>query len=243
MKSIIIPSLFILITSKLNAIEYGKDLTFDKDHKEFHLTPEKDGTVFIKVLYDGPNEVHFLMEHGKEKTNSSFTKPGKVFIKEVNKVNDNDFYNITLYSDSNEKGTIWFNPSWNQLKVDLNKIYEWKLDFDNIDGVESRLTYSIDNADKNVKFKFTYNKNLRQDLPNPFEICKLEGTKSNIETYDIEKGQSYKIWVKITKMKSGIFEHYYLPTFKFGDINGKWSYSLNLRINIWVISLVFLLII
>ena len=236
MKSIIIISLFILISSKLNDNEYAKDITFDKDHKEFHFTPEKDGVVFIKVLYDGSSTVNFKMGQ----LTSSFTKPGSVIIKQVSK---NGFYNITCYTDSNDKGTIWLNPSWNELKVDLNTIYEWKLDFSNINGVESKLIYSIDNADKSVKFKFTYNKNLKSDLPNPFEVCHGDDCKSNIETYDIEKGQSYKIYVKVAKMKDGILDKYYLPSFKFGDINGKWSYSFNLRINMWIISLLLLLII
>ena len=240
MKSIIIISLFILISSKLNDNGYAKDHTFDKDHKEFHFTPEKDGVVFIKVLYDGSSKVNFLMIHNKERVNNIFSKPGSVIIKQVSK---NGFYNITCYTDSNDKGTIWLNPSWNELKVDLNTIYDWKLDFNNINGVESKLIYSIDNADKSVKFKFTYNKNLRQDLPNPFEVCHGDDCKSNIETYDIEKGQSYKIYVKVAKMKDGILDTYYLPSFKFGDINGKWSYSFNLRINMLIISLLILLII
>ena len=41
-------------------------------------------------------------------------------------------------------------------------------------------------------------------------------------------------------------EHAYdFPSFRFGDINGDWpaSYSFNIRINLWVISLLLMLII
>ena len=40
MKRLIIISLFILISSKINDIEFGKDITFE-NRKEFHFTAEK----------------------------------------------------------------------------------------------------------------------------------------------------------------------------------------------------------
>ena len=48
--------------------------------------------------------------------------------------------------------------------------------------------------------------------------------------------------LKVAKLKDGIMEKYYLPSFKFGDLNGDWSFSFNLRTNIWIISLGLLLI-
>ena len=109
-------------------------------------------------------------------------------------------------------------------------------------GLESNLIYSIENADKNVTLKFNYNKKFQTDLPNPFEVCHVEDCLSNIETYDIEPGESYKIYVKVAKRKEKTMTYYYLPSFKFGDLNGDWSFSFNLKANLWIISLVLSLI-
>ena len=49
MKSLILISLFILISSKLEEIEYAKDLPFEKG-KSFYFTTVKDGTVFLKCF-------------------------------------------------------------------------------------------------------------------------------------------------------------------------------------------------
>jgi hypothetical protein len=197
------------------------------------------------ILFEGSSFMNILItdEEGHGLT-TDFTKPGIGLIYEIKKDNS---YTIELrYTNTteDEKGTIWINPSWRELKVDLNKAYEWKFNFaTEYRASESKLIYSVDNADKSAKFNFTYSKELRQDLPNPFEVCHGQDCKNNIETYDFEKGQSYKIYVKVAKMKDGILDNYYLPSFKFGDINGKWSYSFNLRINMWIISLLLLLII
>lgn len=148
---------------------------------------------------------------------------------------------LVFFSDSNEKGTIWINPSWNELKVDLNKQYIWKVEYSSTFGYETNLTYAINNAEKKVTFKFTYNKGSK-NLPNPFRVCHGGDCKDNVETYDFEQGQSYKIIVKIVIIKDGESDVYYFPTFKFGDIKGDWSYSFNLSSNLWIISLLLLLI-
>ena len=245
MKSLIIISLFaslILISSKLEDIDFGKDLIFEKG-KDFCFTADKDGGLFLKILYDGSSIVHLDLEQSDGGgLIANFPEPGRVFIRKLVK---GMFYNITCYSDSNEKGTIWINPSWHELNVDLNKMYEWKLNFHSIFGLESNLTYVIDDADKNVTFKFTYNKKSTSELPNPFIVCHGEDCKGNIETYDFKKGQSYKIIVKIVRSKDGRTDAYDFPSFRFGDINGDWpaSYSFNIRTNLLVISLLLMLII
>ena len=238
MKKLIIISLFILISSKLNDIEYGKELPFENG-KNFIFTNEQTGFVFINMLYDGPNKVNYKIEQSDEGSGKGFfSKPGTVLI---NKVTKGTIYNVTCFSDSNEKGTIWINPSWNELKVDLNKQYIWKVEYSSTFGHETNLTYAINNAEKKVTFKFTYNKGSK-NLPNPFRVCHGGDCKDNVETYDFEQGQSYKIIVKIVIIKDGESDVYYFPTFKFGDIKGDWSYSFNLSSNLWIISLLLLLI-
>ena len=49
MKRLIIISLFILISSKIDELEFGKDITVE-NRKEFHYTAEEDGTLISKVL-------------------------------------------------------------------------------------------------------------------------------------------------------------------------------------------------
>lgn len=238
MKRLIIISLFILISSKLDVVEYGKELPFENG-KNFYFTAEKDETIFIKMLYDGPNKVNYKVEYSGE-IKGYFSKPGHVIIQEVLK---GTYFNVSFNSDTNEKGTILINPSWNELKVDLNKMYQWTIGYSGLHKLESNLIYAIDKADKKVTFKFTYDKKSKNELPNPFRVCHGEDCKDNVETYDFEQGQSYKIYVKTVKIKDGTLDVYYFPSFKFGDIKGDWSYSFNLRTNLWIISLLLLLII
>ena len=242
MRSFILLALFLLISSKTNDIDYYKEINFDKDTKEFKFILSKTGMVFFHVVYDGSSQVEFKISNDEETSvsKSSFTKPGHSYITSLSK---GITYTLTITCPSGSKGTFIMNPEWNEVNVDLSKMYQWKFDISGLTGDESaKLIYSIDNADKDVTFKFEYNKKLRDDLPNPFEVCHGEDCKDNIANYKFEKGQSYKIYVKVAKLKDGIMEKYYLPSFKFGDLNGDWSFSFNLRTNIWIISLGLLLI-
>ncbi len=196
--------------------------------------------MFIKILFNDSSNAQFQITSYGSISYYPLAKPGCGIVKNFDR---GVFYNLTFTIDSNAKGTIWLNPSWNELKVDLNKIYEWKSSCRCGEVIESKLTYAIDNADKNVKFKFTYNNNKEiSDPKNPFTVCHGEDCKDNIETYNFEKGQSYKIYVKIVSTQDD--QYYFFPSFRFGDINGDWpSYSFNLRGNLWIVSLLLLLII
>ena len=113
---------------------------------------------------------------------------------------------------------------------------------------EESLVYSIDNASKNVTFKFTYSKESLKDLPNPFTVCHGTDCKNITditEYYDIVKGESYKIYARVQKLNDGIYgDRYFFPKYKFGDKEGDKpdpsptpSKSVNLISNLWVISL------
>ena len=80
-------------------------------------------------------------------------------------------------------------------------------------------------------------------MPNPFEVCLGQECKKDLEKYDIKKGQSYKIYAKVIKMKDGSYDKYYLPTYKFGELKYVPSYSFNLKTNLWLVSLLLLLFI
>ena len=248
MKSLIIISLFLLISSKLEEIEFGKDLLFENG-KSFSFTAEKDGYVFIKILYDGPNRVNYTQQIGGIQSKGFFSEPG---ISEISKISKGSLFKITFNLEPNEKGKFWINPSWNELKVDLNRTYEWPIEYGSISKLETSLTYTVDNAVQKAKFDFTYEKKSRK-LPNPFRVCHGQDCKDNVVTYDIEKGQSYKIYIKVVPEKGELFDMYYFPTFKFIG-NGipspepepkpspttTPSNSFNLRSNLWALLLLLL---
>ena len=244
MKSLVLISLIALICSKYSVIEYGKEYTFDKSNNQFEFTAEKDGLMFIHVLFEGSSTLSLAFGGDGVVNAEEFKKPGYGMFRKIEK--DKTYMAVIQYPDGSkaaeEKGTIWLNPSWHELKVDLNKIYEW-FDYSFEYAFESSLIYSIDNAEKDVTFNFTYSKKLRQDLPNPFEVCLGQECKKDLEKYDIKKGQSYKIYAKVIKMKDGSYDKYYLPTYKFGELKYVPSYSFNLKTNPWLVSLLLLLFI
>ena len=50
MKRILTISLLILISSKTNVIEFGKDIPFDNNNTEFEFTYDKKDNLFIKII-------------------------------------------------------------------------------------------------------------------------------------------------------------------------------------------------
>ena len=237
MKSIILISLFLLISSKIQ-YDYGVEIPFNKGTTQFTFTAEESGVLFVYTLFEGSSQVKYTMKYGVTTMDVKFYKPG--FVKIVDFVKGVTYSSSITLENEEEKGVILFNPSWNEMKVDLNKIYHWKFSSKEKLNAEPQLIFSIDNADRNVTFKFLYEINSKEDLPNPFEVCHGQDCLSNIETYDFIQNESYKIYVKAFKEEGS--STFYFPAFKFGDINGDWSFSFNLRANIWIISLVLLLL-
>ena len=85
------------------------------------------------------------------------------------------------------------------------------------------MTYSLDNAEKDTKFKYNDNFNYEADkiANNPLKICHKGECNSNITTYDIKKGESYKIYIIINVYKNMLFGKetfinvYHLPSYSF----------------------------
>ena len=119
-------------------------------------------------------------------------------------------------------------PSIKEIKVNLNQIYQLKYDFKSNCGhqITSYLTYSIDNAEYNALLEFKYNDNLILDKKlkagNPLKISDENSFKTDITTYEINKGKSYKIHIntKIYTLKLNEYIHY-LPNFSFNFIKIK----------------------
>ena len=72
------------------------------------------------------------------------------------------------------------------------------------------MTYSLDNAEKEIKLKFKYNDKLNYEdnkiATNPLKICHKGECNSNITTYDIKKGVSYKIYIIINVYRNRLYD-------------------------------------
>ena len=229
MKKIIFISLLIIVISKLNKVEYAKEISFDQNNNEFTIKFPEDGALFIYVSFGAKDILRLILFFKGYEYQIQVTPPGEAMVIPFTK----DFVNkiiLEYKSASDKKGTIWMNPSTNEIKVDLNQIYEWKYDFmwNFIKYVylfsNSPLIYSIDNAEKDVVLEFKYNNNYKigyyQNVPNPMQICQEKRCNVASSTYEIKKGESYKIIFKLYSYWSGSgsknpFAYYYLPSFKF----------------------------
>ena len=205
MQNIIFLSLFILTCSKLNTIEFDKEIPFDRNNNEFEFTSQIDGALFVSLTFPVSNLLYVKFHNGDYEDGSNVEKPG---IGEIFSFGSGKTCKLVIeYSDksSNETGTIWMHLSTDEIKVDLNETYEWKYDFDGILINNYPMIFSIDNAERDVTFIFKYNEKAK----NPFEICHGEECQKDITTYDFKKGESYKIYARS------------FPAFSFHDIDKK----------------------
>ena len=109
------------------------------------------------------------------------------------------------------------------------------------------MIYAVENAEKNVTFKFEYNDKIYDDddevdinIENPFEVCHGTDCKTDIKTYDFEKGQSYKINAKVQKVGESEISDYVLPAFSFEPDSS--SNSFFVRINLMAFALLLLIL-
>ena len=246
MSKLILISLLIFVASKNFAIEYGQEVSFDKNNNIFQFYSGNSDAVFIYVLFESSDKLHFKMSNGAGSSLTADIKsPGDKFISSLRKgytyTIELDYYN----PNSDAKGLIWVNPTNNEIKVNLTKKYEWKFDYAKIYGAETKLIYAIDNSEKKVTFNFKYNSKMKLDdgstVQNPFEVCHGTDCKNSVSIYDFEEGESYKIYVKVILDESGFMEKYTLPSFYFCD-KANDNFSFNLRFNLLTIFLLFLFI-
>ena len=225
MKNIILISLLILTISKITEIEFGKEMTFDKNNNELELTFPSDGILLIAVKFSTSNIINLKMtfpgiDFNKMLDSSEFATIIPFYKDRSNKIT------LEYKINSEEKGKIWLHPSINEIKVDLNQTYEWKYDIKSFFHLSKKyqLTYSIDNAEKDAIFEFKYNDKFEVDnnflSPNPLKICNGEICKNDLNTYEIKKGESYKIYININFVEKNavlkfLLNIYYLPNYSF----------------------------
>ena len=82
MCSLILISLLTLIFSKNSVIEYGKEYPFNKNNSRFEFTPDKDGLLFVQILFEGLFFMNVLItnEEGGGGLITDFSKPGRGLI-------------------------------------------------------------------------------------------------------------------------------------------------------------------
>ena len=157
MKKIIYISLLIITISKINIIEYGKEIPFDKDNNEFELTFKESGALLVSVTFGVPDILQLNMSFKGSEYKDKVTPPGISSIM----LYGPDFTNkikLEYLSPSNEKGTIWLQPTTEEVKIKLYQTYEWKYNL-NINLIQIRdfqLVYSIDKSEKDAILEFKY---------------------------------------------------------------------------------------
>ena len=77
MQKIILLSLFILTCSKLNAIEFDKEIPFDRNNNEFEFTTQSDGALFVSITFQVSNILSLQFSDGYSSTSNSIDKPGR----------------------------------------------------------------------------------------------------------------------------------------------------------------------
>ena len=214
MQKIILLSLFILTFSKLNAVEFDKEIPFDRNNNVFEFTTKGDGALFLSITFPVSNLLRANFTGCGFSSDYSINKPGQgnIFSFESGKTCKLEL----IYKDqtSNVKGTIWMHPSTDEIKVDLNETYEWKYDVTLFVFQNYQIIYSIDNAERDVTFIFNFKDTIPgKTVKNPFKVCHGEECQEDITTYDFKKGESYKIYATVYNS--------ILPAFSFHDIDKK----------------------
>ena len=221
MKTFIFIFLLIITLSKINTQEYRKEIIFDKNIDGIRLNFPEDGAilVYVKMNYSDLVIVDTLRK------SKLIQKPG-VGLLDTFESGRNNYVRLTYRDSSNEKGIVWILPSTYEIKVNLNETYQWEYDIKQscLDSkkLPYKFTYSIDNAEKDVILQFKYNDKFQIDnglvASNPLSICHGEQCQNDTTTYEIKKGESYKLYINVKNFKSDYW-YFYLPSFSFNFIN------------------------
>ena len=210
--------------------EFGKEISFDIDNNnKFESNFSEDGSLFIRVDFNISNLLDIIISSSIDNYSTTIQPPGLQTVIPFKKEKNIEIY-LKYKLASNEKGKIWMYLSTQEIKVNLNQTYEFKYDFKRTCGhqITSNLIYSIDNAEYNALLQFRYNNKLIVDknmnAGNPMKILDGKEYKTNITSYIINKGNSYKIYIN-TKFfvlnKNKIEYIHYLPYFSLNFISIK----------------------
>ena len=205
-----------------NVFEFGKTKQFDENkNTKFDFNFTEDGSLFVEADFPKSDLVTLVIISYDESVSESISinPPGistVVPFKKGNLVK----VRLSYKSSSNEKGTIWMNPSIAEIKVDLGQKYEWKYDFQKKLELDINfcLTFAIDNAEENAIFNYIhYSKFKVQDImeaKDPLRIYHNNYYRAGVTSFQITKGESYKIEACTDYWSNGD-HYYYLSSFSF----------------------------
>jgi hypothetical protein len=82
------------------------------------------------------------------------------------------------------------------------------------------ITYSVQKLSKDVSFSFKYEQSFSfqgytMRFNNPFKVCHGNDCQENVASYDFKKGETYKIYIKLTSTSYMFFYLYGFPKISF----------------------------
>ena len=224
MKTIIYICLIIAALAKISEIEFGKEIPFDINNNEFELTFNEKGALLVAVNFGVSDILNVNMSFKGYNFKNIVKAPGYGIIIPFSP-GETNIIKLEYLSPSEEKGTIWIQPTTKEIAVNLDQVYEWKYSIQALffNTEPFVLTYSINNAEKDAILKFNYDNNMKvedKEITNPMRLCQGDTCQSNLTSYNIKKGESYKILIEINVFKKGknfgpVLNTYYLPSFSF----------------------------
>ena len=223
MKTIIYICLIIAALAKISEIEFGKEIPFDINNNEFELTFNEKGALLVAVNFGVSDILNVNMSFKGYNFKNIVKAPGYGIIIPFSP-GETNIIKLEYLSPSEEKGTIWIQPTTKEIAVNLEQVYEWKYSIQALyfNTEPFVLTYSINNAEKDAILKFNYDNNMKvkdKEITNPMRLCHGDTCQSNLTSYNIKKGESYKILIEINVFKKGkngpVLNTYYLPSFSF----------------------------
>ena len=224
MKTIIYICLIIAALAKISEIEFGKEIPFDINNNEFELTFNEKGALLVAVNFGVSDILNVNMSFKGYNFKNIVKAPGYGIIIPFSP-GETNIIKLEYLSPSEEKGTIWIQPTTKEIAVNLDQVYEWKYSIQALffNTEQFVLTYSINNAEKDAILKFNYDNNMKvedKEITNPMRLCQGDTCQSNLTSYNIKKGESYKILIEINVFKKGknfgpVLNTYYLPSFSF----------------------------
>ena len=233
MKFFIYISLLIISLSKINIVEYGKEIPFDINNNEFQLAFNEEGALLISITFDTPDILNLNLFFKDTEYKYQIDPPGFGTLMPYKPDYTNRII-LEYLSPSNAEGTIKFLPTTEEIPIKLNQTYQWKYNIISylFEQTTYQLVYSINKSEKDAILKFKYDNNFKVEnktiAPNPSKICHGDICENSITTYNITKGESYKIYITINFTNetesfgpSPILNAYYLPSFSFNFIGEK----------------------
>ena len=191
--------------------EFGRDIPFSQNiNNSFQFIFTEDGSLFIQVDFDGSKDELdmniFSYKYDPDDWNEylSVNKPGKTTVAPFKKGVPITVV-LNFKKTSNKKGIIRIYPSLKVLKVDLNKKYEWKYDYQETHkhNIISKLIYEFTNDEEEdllLEFNYTENFRIKDGLygyythPNPLQIFHKDNPMvPENNTLEIKRGETYKI--------------------------------------------------